>query len=272
MNKEVFQTFQGIVISIRKHKEHDALVKLFTLEFGKRMFFIRGYYKSNHPMKAALLPFSHATYIGTIKDDGLCFLTDYKEVENFRSVQQDVYANAYATYFANLSDAALEDRQINKPIFHLLLSSYQQLDKQLDSEIIMNIFEMNILTYFGAQLKLEACAICGNRVGPFDYSSRFSGVLCQRHFHEDPHRLHIHPAAIHFCNIFQKIKPEQVNTVSIKEETKQAIRVLIDFFFDEYVGIKLKSKSYIDQMYEWEKSLKIVKKKGNKDEEDVEEI
>lgn len=265
MNKEAFQTFSGIVISIRKHKENDALVKIFTLEYGKRMFFIRNYYKSNHPMKAALLPFSHATYIGNIKDDGLCFLKDYKELENFTSVQQDIYANAYATYFANLSDAAIEDRIINKGLFQLLLSSYQQLDKKLDPEIIMNIYEMNLFTYFGAEFNLNKCAICGNSEGPFDYSSRFSGVLCQRHLDEDPHRLHSHPAAIHFCNLFQKIKPEQVNTISLKEDTKQAIRVLIDYFFDEYVGIKLKSKSYIDQMYEWENSLKIVRKKEKED-------
>lgn len=261
MSKTNYQEFDGIVISVRKHKEQDALVKIFTLENGKRMFFVRNYYKSNHAMRTALLPFSHANYIGTIKEDGLCFLQDYKTAENFSTIQQDVYLNAYATYFANLADAAIEDGQVNEKLYQLLLTSYQQMNGGLDAEIIMNIYEMNLLKYFGVHPRLSRCAVCGTEQEPFDFSARFSGVLCQQHFHEDLHRLHVHPAAIYFCRMFQSIQPEQVSKISLKSETKQAIRTLIDFLYDEYVGIKLKSKSYIDQMYEWEKSIQIVKRK-----------
>ena len=266
MSKTAYQEFGGIVLSIRKHKEQDALIKVFTLEYGQRMFFVRNYYKANHAMKTALLPFSHATYIGTIKSDGLCFLQDYKEVENFSVIQQDVYLNAYSTYFANLADAAIEDGEVNKELFDLLLVSYQQLQNGLDPEIIMNIFEMNMLRYFGVFPKLGRCAVCGNEQEPFDYSVRYSGVLCTKHFHEDPKRLQIHPAAIHFCRIFQVIQPTQVNQISLKSDTKEAIRQLIDFFYDEFVGIRLKSKAYIDQMYEWEQSMQVVKRKREEEE------
>lgn len=267
MNKTKYQEFNGIVLSIRKHKEQDALIKIFTLQNGKRMFFIRNYYKANHPMKTSLLPFSHAHYIGTMNEEGLCFLQDYKAVENFPHIQNDIYLNAYATYFANLADAAAEDGQVQEKLFQLLLASFQQMEKGLDAEIIMNIYEMNLLRYFGVHPRLERCVVCGNREEPFDYSARLNGVLCSRHFDEDAYRLHIHPAAIHFCRMFYQIHPEQVSNISLKEETKGAIRTLIDFFYEESVGIRLKSKSYIDQMHQWEQSLQIEKRKKEEDSE-----
>ncbi|WP_062469415.1 DNA repair protein RecO [Jeotgalibaca dankookensis] len=266
MSKKQNQTFDAIVISVRKHKEKDALVKLFTQEHGKRMFFVRSYFKSNHALKTALLPFSYSTFTGSIQDQGLCFLQDYKASKNFRLIHEDVYRNAYATYLANLSDAAIEDGIKDEKLFQLLLQSYESIDKGLDAEIIVNIFEMHLLRYFGVHPQLDACRICGSKKEPFDFSARFSGVLCTNHFHEDPHRLHINPAAIYFSRMFLSLIPEQVSEISIRKENKQAIREFIDFLYDEYVGIRLKSKTYIDQMYAWEETLQIVvKDKKDKD-------
>ncbi|APZ48723.1 DNA repair protein RecO [Jeotgalibaca sp. PTS2502] len=266
MSKTGFQTFQGIVISVRKHKETDALVKIFTLEYGKRMFFVRHYFKSNFQMKASLLPFTHASYIGTINDDGLSFLRDYQSAENYTAIQQDVYLNAYATYMANLADAAMEDRIPNKELFGLLQQSLDAMNNKNDGQTIMNVYEMNLLTYFGVHPQLSSCRICGNPNDPFDYSAKHSGVLCTNHFHEDRHRLNAHPAAIHFCRIFLRIKPNQVERISLKDDTKKAIQDFIDFLYDEYVGIKLKSKSYIDQMKEWENVLQLSVEKRKADE------
>ena len=263
MSKEQSKTFEAIVISLRKHKEKDALVKLFTLEHGKRMFFIRNLFKANHSLKSALLPFTYSTFEGTVQADGLSFLRDYKDSRNFRKIHEDIYLNAYATYISNLSDAAIEDRVINRELFTLLLDSLEAMEEGQDAEIIVNIFEINMLHYFGVHPDLASCRVCGSQVEPFDYSARFSGVLCSHHFHEDPNRLHINPAAIYFARLFLKIKPHQVKDITIKAENKKAIREFIDFLYDEYVGIRLKSKSYINQMYEWEKTLEetLVKKK-----------
>ena len=255
MSKEQSKAFEAIVISLRKHKEKDALVKLFTLQHGKRMFFVRNLFKPNHALKSALLPFTYSTFEGTVQSDGLSFLSDYKESRNFRRIHEDIYLNAYSTYLANLSDAAIEDRTVNHQLFTLLLDSLEAMEEGQDAEIIVNIFEMNLLHYFGVHPDLNACRVCGSQEEPFDYSARFSGVLCARHFHEDPHRLHINPAAIYFSRLFLRIKPSQVQDITIKAENKKAIRTFIDFLYDEYVGIRLKSKSYIDQMYEWEKTL-----------------
>ena len=44
---------------------------------------------------------------------------------------------------------------------------------------------------------------------------------------------------------------DHLGTIKVKDETKKEIRVVLDMIYDESVGIKLKSKRFIDQMYQW---------------------
>ena len=55
---EYFQKFTGIVLFRQEYKEHDMIVKIFSREFGKQMFFVRNLQRSSHPLSAATLPFT----------------------------------------------------------------------------------------------------------------------------------------------------------------------------------------------------------------------
>ena len=48
--------FHGIVMYQKAYRERDMLIKFFTEEAGKRMFFIRGAKKRGFKMTADLLP------------------------------------------------------------------------------------------------------------------------------------------------------------------------------------------------------------------------
>ena len=68
------ERFEGIVLFKRKYREHDALVKIFTNDFGTRMFFVKRLETPNHPLASQLVPLTINDYIGTINLDGLSFL------------------------------------------------------------------------------------------------------------------------------------------------------------------------------------------------------
>lgn len=254
---ETYQQFDGIVLSIRKHREKDALVKIFTREHGKRMFFVKNIKNPNHSLKAALLPFTKATYLGRIKDDGLSFLQDSRAISHFSNMQTDIHLNAYATYLNNLADAAINDAIKAADLYDLLEESLFAMQNGMDAEVVVNIFEMRVLKYFGAAPQLQECVVCHSKQEPFDFSVKYSGALCQKHYDEDPRRSHASPAAVHFARIFQLVTPKHVGNIKIKPETKQALRAFIDELYEEYVGIRLKSKSFIDQMYAWETKVEI---------------
>ncbi len=242
---------KGILLFSRNHKEKDKLVKIFTESAGKQMFYVRGAHKKNNPLAPALLPYTEATYIGKFNGTGLSFLNSAKNIHAFRNIQEDIFMAGYATYMMNLVDAAIEDHVYDPFLYHFLQQALLMMDQGNDSEILTNIFEIQILQRFGIAIDWQKCAVCGQTHGKFDYSSTYSGLLCEQHWEKDPRRYHADPVAIHFIRLFAQISYEKIQKIELKTETKQAIRQTIDQLYEEYVGLNLKSKKFIDQMGTW---------------------
>lgn len=245
------QELEGIVLYQRKYKERDFLVKIFLKDYGKLMFYVRGSKKPNFPMKQFIQPFTYARFIIDIRKSGLSFIRDAKFVEPFTQVQQDIFKNAYATYICGLIDASMDDHKDANALFNQLYYGLRGIDQGMDAEVIMNTFEVKLLYYFGVLPELKVCTICGQDQGPFDYSSKYGGVICFKHFHQDPHRLHANPKSLFYLGQFLIINLKTVQEISVAEETKQGIRQVLDYLYDEYVGVHLKSKDFIKQMKKW---------------------
>ena len=247
---------KGMILFTKDHREKDKLVKIFTEKHGKIMFFVRGARGRNSSVAPAILPFTEATYIADINSDGLSFLKDYKELENFKLIQQDIFVSAYATYILNLVDVAIEDQTYDPALYGFTKQALMYLNKGLDAEIITNIFELQLLSRFGYDFEWKACSVCGETHGRFDFSSQYSGVLCERHWEMDRRRYHADPKAIHFMRLFASITLDQIESITLKEDTKLAIRQTVDLLYDEFTGVRLKSKKFIDEMKSWEGMLK----------------
>ncbi|WP_321384772.1 DNA repair protein RecO [uncultured Enterococcus sp.] len=247
---------KGLVLFAKDYKEKDKLVKIFTESFGKQMFFIKNAHRKNNPLVPALLPFTQAVYIGDFRTEGLSFINSSKDVQPFLAIQQDIFLNAYATYILNLADTAIEDRVYDPGLFSFSLQALELIDEGKDPEVITNIYEIQLLHRFGIAIDWRSCRVCGQTHGRFDYSSKYSGVLCEQHWLMDQHRYHGDPKAIHFIRLFSAVSYEKLNKIEVNTEIKAEIRKIIDELYDEYVGIHLKSKKFIDQMKTWENTLK----------------
>lgn len=247
---------EGIVLYYRKHRERDFLVKMMTKKYGKIMFFVRGTKKQGGRPSPEIQPFSRALYIADIREEGLSFLRGAKEIETSRDLQTDIFRNAYATYICGLIDAAIEDHLSNIPLYNLLEQSLHLLNEGYAPEVISNIMETKLLVVFGVAPNFQSCAICQKTQGAFDYSDKFHGILCSDHFFEDARRLHIDPKAVHLVRLYSVIQLEKVGDISLKMNTQHEIKRLLDHIYEQSVGLSLKSKKFIDNLYKWEDTLK----------------
>lgn len=239
----------GLVLYNRNYREDDKLVKLFTETDGKYMFFVR--HASKSKLAAVLQPLTIAKFILKLNDEGLSFIEDYKEVENFKAINADLFKLSYASYVTALADAALSDHVADAPLFAFLQKTLSLMEEGLDYAILTNIFEIQILERFGVRLNFHECIFC-HRVGlPFDFSHRYSGLLCPEHYHKDNHRSHLDPNMLYLVDRFQAIHFDDLRTISIKPEMKQKLRLFIDDLYQTYVGLHLKSKQFIDDLGTW---------------------
>lgn len=240
---------RGIVLYNRNFREDDKLVKIFTEQAGKRMFFVKHAAKSK--LNSGIQPLTIADYIVKLNEDGLGYIDDFHQVRTFKSIHEDIFTLAYASYIVSLADACMQDGIADAALFAFLEKTLELMESGLDAEILTNIFEIQLLTRFGISLNFHECAFC-HRVGlPFDYSYQYSGVLCPNHYHEDAKRSHLDPNVLYLVDQFQAISFAELETISIKPEMKQKLRLFIDQLYEEYVGIHLKSKKFIDDLGKW---------------------
>ena len=249
------QEINGLVLFSRNYRESDKLVKIFTESHGKKMFFVRHVNKKNSQINSAIQPFTQARYIGELKDEGLSFLNTAKDIQPFYNIQQDIFLSAYATYILNLSDAAIDDGIYDPFLFGFVKDSLNLINDGYDAEIITNIFEIQLLKRFGIDINFSHCSVCLSDIEPFDFSDKYHGMLCQKHWSMDDRRFHYSPRALHFIKLFNEISYEQIKSINLSDETKQQIRQVIDSIYEEYVGIHLKSKKFIDDMQNWKEMI-----------------
>lgn len=240
---------RGLVLYNQNFREDDKLVKIFTEHSGKRMFFVKHISKSR--LTAGIQPLSFADFIVKINDSGLCYIDDIQHIRTFPKIQEDIFTLSYASYLISLADACLEDGIVDESLLAFLETLLELMEEGLDAEVLTNIFEIQILSRFGVSLNFHECLFC-HRVGlPFDYSFRFSGVLCPEHYHKDSRRSHLDPNVLYLLDQFQTISFSELKTISLKSDIKQKLRVFIDQIYEEYVGIHLKSKKFIDELSNW---------------------
>ena len=232
-------TSQGLVLYNRNFREDDKLVKIFTEQAGKRMFFVK--HAGQSKLAPVIQPLALARFLLRINDDGLSYIEDYHEVMTFPKINSDLFVMAYATYVAALADASLQDNQQDAPLFAFLQKTLELMEAGLDYQVLTNIFEIQIL----------------NRVGQaFDFSFKYGACLCPDHYYEDEKRCHLNPNIPYLLNQFQAIDFETLETISLNPEIKQDLRKFMDQIYEEYVGIHLKSKKFIDSLADWGQLLK----------------
>lgn len=258
------ERFEGIVLFQRKHREHDALVKIFTKEYGTKMFFVKGLQKPNHRLTSQLIPLTINNYIGTINQDGLSFLKEASTISFNSHIQMDYLKQAYSSYIVQLVDASINDNIPAQELYTMLFDALELIDDGVSYEVITVGIEIKLLKYFGLAINFSQCRICNSTEQPFDFSMRLQGVLCQKHFYEDEYRMQINPRAMYVASILDQVQLSQIKSINVSSETIKELRHLMDEIYKEFVGIRLKSKSYIDSLDSLSSVMDNVIKKRNK--------
>ena len=247
--------FEGIVLFKRDYREKDALVKIFTQEFGTKMFFVKHYYQANNSLIPVLQPLTCNAYVGKIQSNGLSFLREGSPVRKFKTIQTDYEKQAYAIYLSQLIDASIEDNLKDSLLYEFYKALLKAIDSGLSHQVLTIYCEIHLLKRFGIELNWRHCRICGKNIGSFDFSIRHQGLLCQEHFYLDPFRMHLSDKAIKIAILLATVQVSQIEAIKVSQQTIKELRFLLDELYKEFVGIHLKGKSYINQMLKMEDKI-----------------
>ncbi|WP_026700334.1 DNA repair protein RecO [Salibacterium aidingense] len=242
---------EGIVLRTFSYGETNSILRLFTREAGKISVMARGAKKPKSRLAAVSQPFVYASFL-YYKSTGMKTLNQGDTIDSFRIIRSDIVKTAYASYLLELLDKLTEEQEKNPYLFELLLQLLQRMNEDDDPEILVRIFEMKMTAQAGIKPELEHCTNCGSTKGTFSFSVKEAGFLCHRCIFLDEHRLDIHPKTVELLRTFFHLDISRFGSISLKQRTKDELRRVLEAYYDEYSGLYLKSKRFLEQMEKWE--------------------
>lgn len=250
----MLEKLEGVVLRTNDYGETNKIVTMFTREKGKKAAVARGAKKPNSRLSGVTQPFTHGAFL-IQGSRGLGTIQQGEALSSMRYIREDLMKTAYAAYIVEMTDRTTEDGEVNLSLFNLLQKSLEYINKGVDGAIVTNIFEMKMLSQVGLKPELSLCVVCGEAEGKFGFSIRENGLICHRCTKQDPHYLPLSPASIRLLRLFYFFDLERLGNIDVKESTKKELRAVISMYYDEYAGLYLKSRRFLEQMERFDQKI-----------------
>ncbi|HZG16241.1 MAG TPA: DNA repair protein RecO [Candidatus Bathyarchaeia archaeon] len=241
--------WEGIIIRSVDYGESSKVITLFSREHGKVGIMARGAKKPKSRLTAVSQLFTHGYYMcKTGAGSGMPDLSQGEIVESYRELRQDIVRTAYAAYVAELIDRLTHEREPNPFLFQLLALTFRYLDEGKDPEILARIVESKMLIVAGLRPQLEACCNCGREEEPYTISVSQGGLLCPQCQASDPYAIAVTSGTWKLLRLFQLFDLERLGEIEVKPATRSQLRHVLRSFIDEHLDLRLKSRSFLDQV------------------------
>lgn len=179
----------GVVLRSREFGEGHRLFTFYTREEGKLLAVARGVQKPRAKLAAALQQFSLGE-ITLAKGRRFDVVTQMRVLNPFYALRGRLEALVYASYFAELYDESLEERQQHPSLYTLLVEALTYLAAGSTPEMLGRYVEINLIAVLGYLPQLTHCAQCqaplatandqGHLCWPtwLGFSPQLGGALC----------------------------------------------------------------------------------------------
>ncbi|WP_445506338.1 DNA repair protein RecO [Niallia sp. 03190] len=245
---------EGIVLKTTNYGETNKVVTLYTREWGKVGVMARGARKANSRLSAVTQPFTYGYYL-VQKSIGLGLMQQGEMITSMRSLKEDIFLTAYASFIVELTDKCVDEKKPNPYQFELLYQTLQYMNEGYDAEVLAFIYEMKMVNVLGLYPILDKCSVCGAVDGHFSFSIREGGLICHRCTDKDPYHFKISQATIKLLRVFYYFDLARLGNISIKPETKKELNMIISAYYEEYSGLFLKTKKFLNSLKDFGKQL-----------------
>ncbi|MBD8069185.1 DNA repair protein RecO [Bacillus sp. PS06] len=243
----MLQKCEGIVIRTNNYGESNKIITLFTREWGKVGVMARGAKKPSSRLASITQLFTYGQFL-VQRTSGLGTLQQGETIKTYRSIREDIFLTAYASYVVELTDKSTDDKKPNPFLFELLSQTLHYMDEGYDLDILLYIYEMKMLQVLGLSPKLDGCSVCGSTEGEFAFSIREGGFLCHRCYQHDKFVMKLSQTTIKLLRLFYYFDLNRLGKIDVKQETKDELKKVITAYYDEYSGLSIKSKRFLNQI------------------------
>ncbi|TFB24835.1 DNA repair protein RecO [Filobacillus milosensis] len=244
----MFEKVQGIVVRTRDYGETNKIVTLYTKEYGLLSAVARGAKKSKSRMAAITQPFIYGYFLIQM-GKGLGTLHQGEILHSMRGIREDIVKTAYVSYISELLSKVVNEREPNSAIFD---EYYMSLERILDEEsplAISMMFELKMYHVGGFAPVVHSC-VNGHTDRPIAaFSIADGGVICDQCIIRSEDYILLPANAYKVLRHMNSTSIKRIRNISIKQETLKILREIMDYYYERYGGMYIKSKRFLDQMH-----------------------
>jgi len=242
---------EAIVIQSMDFGEKDKLVTFLTKKFGKLKGIAKGAKNSKKRFSGTLEIFSHVSLDFFVKENlGLARIESVSLIDPFSKIHESIEKVTYASYFSELVNEMVGEREENRSIFTLLLYFLKLLHHEKINEDYLRIFEVRLLTLLGYQPQLEKCLICEVEIGPDTlnwFSLKKGGVVCPK-CHRGIEGIPISLGTSRILKAARSYPLSKIKRIRFTVQASKESRQILSNFVEYQLGKRLKSLQFLEQM------------------------
>jgi DNA repair protein RecO (recombination protein O) len=176
----------AILLRKTDYGDFDLIVTVFSLRQGKISLIVKSGKKSKKRFAGVLELFSLMEIVASRGRRGrLAVLQEASLKEPYANIRSDIRKTAYASYWAELVNAWMEENVSSASLFALLTYALESLDQERDSgEALSILFQIQFLNLSGHSPNLAVCSSCRRSLDAFNqpflgFSLPAGGILCR---------------------------------------------------------------------------------------------
>ncbi|MFO7963486.1 MAG: DNA repair protein RecO [Desulfobacterales bacterium] len=175
----------AIMLRRMAYGDYDLICTFLTLNQGKVVLIAKSAKKSKKRFSGVLEPYGvlDIVYTGG-RHRGLPVLQEAAVSKPFANIRSNVSKSAYAAFMAELINEHMEEKAVQKSVFHLYRYALELLDEEILTEETAGIlFQMRFMAMSGFSPSLSECLSCGRKTEdlprhPVFFDVKNGGVIC----------------------------------------------------------------------------------------------
>jgi len=221
---------RGIIIRRSNFGEADRLLTIFTERFGKIKVIAKGARKTTSRLGGNLEPFCLANLV-IAEGRNLDIVCEAEIIECFFAIRNNLKSTHISYYLAEAIDKLTGEHEKHPEVLDLLLEVLNKVG-QINDDLLISYFELNLLSILGFGPEIDRCLACHKILLSEDnfFDSAEGGIVCS---HCQPNGIKISNNAIKLLRFFLKNRLKNlkklITSIEIQKEAKKITQNYIDY-------------------------------------------
>lgn len=238
----MLENVEGVILNVTPFGETSKIINVFTKEHGVIGIIAKGAMSVKSKIRSASQKLTYGVFNIYYKKDKLSLLVSIDVINPLKKIKEDITLIGYATYICDLINQVVKQTN-NDKIYDDFINSLLKIEEGLNPMVITNILEVKLLDYLGVGLNLTSCIICGNQKEIVTLSSEKGGLICKNCYQNEK----IIPISyVKILNMYYLVDIKTINKLDLKEESIKDINNFINSYYEDYTGLYLKSKNFLN--------------------------